>query len=56
MLDLWDRHDVKVTSHMIGEAAKRHPQVAREIVARGHEASGHGPMELAVRDVATAGT
>ena len=43
MLDLWDRHDVKVTSHMIGEAAKRHPQVAREIVARGHEASGHGP-------------
>lgn len=43
MLDLWDRHDVKVTSHMIGEAAKRHPQVAREIVARGHEAAGHGP-------------
>jgi peptidoglycan/xylan/chitin deacetylase (PgdA/CDA1 family) len=43
MLDLWDRHDVKVTSHMIGEAAKRHPQLASEIVARGHEASGHGP-------------
>ncbi|KVH74193.1 polysaccharide deacetylase [Burkholderia cepacia] len=43
MLDLWDRHDVKVTAHMIGEAAKRHPEIAREIVARGHEASGHGP-------------
>lgn len=43
MLDLWDRHEVKVTAHMIGEAAKRHPQIAREIVARGHEASGHGP-------------
>jgi peptidoglycan/xylan/chitin deacetylase (PgdA/CDA1 family) len=43
MLDLWDRHGVKVTSHMIGEAARRHPEVAKEIVARGHEASGHGP-------------
>jgi peptidoglycan/xylan/chitin deacetylase (PgdA/CDA1 family) len=43
MLDLWERHGVKVTSHMIGEAAQRHPVLAREIVARGHEASGHGP-------------
>src|SRR5271156_3350238 len=43
MLDLWDRHAVKVTSHMIGEAARRHPELAREIVARGHEAAGHGP-------------
>jgi len=43
MLDLWDRHGIKVTSHMIGEAVKRHPELAREIVARGHEASGHGP-------------
>jgi peptidoglycan/xylan/chitin deacetylase (PgdA/CDA1 family) len=43
MLDLWDRHSVKVTSHMIGGAAQRHPELAKEIVARGHEASGHGP-------------
>jgi len=43
MLDLWDRHGIKVTSHMIGEAAQRHPELAREIVERGHEASGHGP-------------
>jgi peptidoglycan/xylan/chitin deacetylase (PgdA/CDA1 family) len=43
MLDLWDRHKVKVTSHMIGEAVQRHPQLAQEIVERGHEASGHGP-------------
>ena len=43
MLDLWDRHGVKVTSHMIGEAVKRHPALAKEIVARGHEAAGHGP-------------
>ena len=43
MLDLWDRHGVKVTSHMIGEAVQRHPELAREIVQRGHEAAGHGP-------------
>lgn len=43
MLDLWDKHGVKVTSHMIGEAALRQPALAREIVARGHEAAGHGP-------------
>src|ERR1700724_288038 len=43
MLDLWGRHGVKDTSHMIGEAARRHPELAREIVSRGHEASGHGP-------------
>ena len=43
LLDLWDRHSIKVTSHMIGEAVQRHPELAREIVARGHEASGHGP-------------
>ncbi|MGY2238811.1 polysaccharide deacetylase family protein [Pseudomonas gingeri] len=43
MLDLWDRHGVKVTCHMIGEAARHHPELAREIVRRGHEAAGHGP-------------
>ncbi|CDG81623.1 polysaccharide deacetylase family protein [Janthinobacterium agaricidamnosum] len=42
MLDLWDKHGVKVTSHIIGEAARRHPELAREIVARGHEAADHG--------------
>lgn len=43
LLDLWDRHGVKVTSHMIGEAVRRHPELAREIVSRGHEAAAHGP-------------
>lgn len=43
MLDLWDRHGVKVTSHMIGEAAQRQPALAKDIVGRGHEAAGHGP-------------
>jgi len=43
MLDLWDKHGVKVTSHMIGEAVRKHPALARDIVQRGHEAAGHGP-------------
>ncbi|OHX11629.1 polysaccharide deacetylase [Chromobacterium sphagni] len=42
LLDLWDRAGVKVTSHMVGQAVDRNPQLAREIVERGHEAAGHG--------------
>jgi len=42
LLDLWDRAGIKVTSHMVGQAVERHPELAKEIVDRGHEASGHG--------------
>jgi peptidoglycan/xylan/chitin deacetylase (PgdA/CDA1 family) len=42
MLDLFDKHGIKVTSFMIGEAVDKHPELAREIVRRGHEAAGHG--------------
>ncbi len=42
LLDLFDRRKVKVTSHMVGAAVEKNPQLAKEIVQRGHEASGHG--------------
>src|SRR5258705_3915602 len=42
MLDTFDRVGVKVTSHMVGAAVERNPQLAKEIVERGHEAAGHG--------------
>jgi peptidoglycan/xylan/chitin deacetylase (PgdA/CDA1 family) len=42
MMDLWDKHRIKVTSHMVGSAVDRSPEVAREIVERGHEAAAHG--------------
>ncbi len=42
LLDIFDRRKVKVTSHMVGAAADLHPALAKEIVRRGHEASGHG--------------
>jgi len=31
-----------LTSHMVGAAVDRNPQLPTEIVQRGHEASGHG--------------
>jgi peptidoglycan/xylan/chitin deacetylase (PgdA/CDA1 family) len=42
MLDMFERVGVKVTSHMVGAAVERNPQLAKEIVERGHEAAGHG--------------
>jgi peptidoglycan/xylan/chitin deacetylase (PgdA/CDA1 family) len=42
LLDMFDRRKVKVTSHMVGAAVDLHPALAKEIVERGHEASGHG--------------
>lgn len=42
LLNLWDKYGIKVTSHTVAEAAKRNPELAREIVKRGHEISGHG--------------
>jgi peptidoglycan/xylan/chitin deacetylase (PgdA/CDA1 family) len=42
MLDLFDKHGIKVTSFMIGEAIEKHPELAHDIVRRGHEAAAHG--------------
>jgi peptidoglycan/xylan/chitin deacetylase (PgdA/CDA1 family) len=50
-LDLFDKHDIKVTSFMIGKAIEQHPELAREIVRRGHEAAAHGPTWSASYDL-----
>lgn len=42
ILDLLDEHSIPMTSFMIGEAVRRHPDVAKDIVDRGHEAGAHG--------------
>jgi peptidoglycan/xylan/chitin deacetylase (PgdA/CDA1 family) len=42
LLDVFDRRKIKVTSHMVGATVDLHPALAKEIVERGHEASGHG--------------
>jgi peptidoglycan/xylan/chitin deacetylase (PgdA/CDA1 family) len=47
LLDIFDRRKIKVTSHMVGAAVDLHPALAKEIVQRGHEASGHGQTWMA---------
>ncbi len=42
LLDLLDKHQIPMTSFMIGDAVRRHPDTAAEIVRRGHEAGAHG--------------
>jgi peptidoglycan/xylan/chitin deacetylase (PgdA/CDA1 family) len=42
LLDMYDRRRVKMTSHMVGLAVEKHPELAKEIVGRGHEAAAHG--------------
>src|SRR6266478_736756 len=42
LLDLFDKHRMKVSSFMIGQAVEKRPDLAREIVRRGHEAAAHG--------------
>jgi len=42
MLNLWKKHGVKVTSHVVGKAAAKYPDIARAIAAGGHEIAAHG--------------
>lgn len=42
MLDMWDKYHIKVTSHVVGDAANKYPLLVREIATRGHEIAAHG--------------
>lgn len=42
MLALWKKYDIKVTSHVVGTAAVKYPEVAKAIAAGGHEIAAHG--------------
>jgi peptidoglycan/xylan/chitin deacetylase (PgdA/CDA1 family) len=41
VLDLLDRHGARATFFCIGQRARRHPELCREIVARGHAVENH---------------
>jgi|GEM_PF-970857 len=41
LLDLLDRHQIKAVFFMIGEKVRAHPELAREVVKRGHEIGNH---------------
>jgi len=42
MIEMFDRRRIKVTSLMCGQSVERHPDIAKEIAARGHECAAHG--------------
>src|SRR6195256_2388324 len=42
LLDLFDKHGIQLSSFMVGQAVDKEPDLAREIVRRGHEAAAHG--------------
>ncbi len=41
VLDLLDRHGARATFFVVGRKAEEHPDLMREIVARGHEVGNH---------------
>ena len=41
ILDQLDAHDAKATFFLVGENTNRHPDIAAEIVRRGHPVAGH---------------
>jgi len=41
LMDLLDHHDVKAVFFMIGEKARAHPDLVREVMRRGHEIGNH---------------
>jgi len=41
LLELLDRHQTKALFFMIGEKVREHPELAREVVRRGHEIGNH---------------
>ena len=41
-LNLFDKHKIKVSSFMIGKAIEQAPELAQEIVRRGHESAARG--------------
>jgi peptidoglycan/xylan/chitin deacetylase (PgdA/CDA1 family)/SAM-dependent methyltransferase len=41
LLDLLDRHGAPAAFFMTGENAARHPEIVREVLARGHEIGNH---------------
>jgi peptidoglycan/xylan/chitin deacetylase (PgdA/CDA1 family) len=41
-LNLFDKHKIKTSCFMVGKAIEQVPELAQEIVRRGHEAAAHG--------------
>lgn len=42
MMDMWKKYNIKVTSHIVGDAAIKYPAIAKRIANEGHEIAAHG--------------
>lgn len=42
LLDLFEQHQIKITTWACGMALEKNPQLARHLAAQGHEIAGHG--------------
>lgn len=42
VLDVLEKHNVRSTFHLVGEHARRHPNLLRQIHGRGHQLALHG--------------
>ncbi len=51
LLDLLDRYQARSTFFVLGALAERHPELVREIHARGHEIASHGFAHRFVYDL-----
>lgn len=47
-LDLFERHGARCTFFTTGDVARRHPDLVREVAARGHEVACHGDAHVPV--------
>jgi peptidoglycan/xylan/chitin deacetylase (PgdA/CDA1 family) len=54
LLNLFDKHDIKVTAFMIGKAVDKDPALTNEVVRRGHEAAAHDRTWSASYDLSPA--
>lgn len=55
ILDLLDRHDEKAVFFMLGENVLRHPDIAREVHARGHGIGSHGFSHISLKKIPVSG-
>lgn len=51
LLDFLDAHGAKATVFVVGELARSHPELIREVAARGHELALHGLRHVTLGDV-----
>ncbi len=50
-LDFLDRHGARATVFVVGELGRSHPELLREVAARGHEIGLHGLRHVTLGDV-----